>query len=109
MIPAKLAPTPGISALCARALQVTEGAFPAPVLGDTLLDGGDLEPVDVLDPLEVLVLVLDHLMARGKPQTRIVGRRGGIPVDIHLTKNAGTIGERTSGQLPRIRVGSKAL
>ena len=89
MKPAQLPPR--ISTLCARALQVTERTFPAPVLGDTLLDGGDLEPVDVLDPLEDLVVVLDHVMAGGKPQTRAVGRCGGISIDVHLPKNTGTI------------------
>ena len=109
MIPALLSSAPRIGALCARALQVAKRTFPTLVLGDTLLDGGDLEPVHMLLPLQFLVLVLDHVLACGVPQTRVVGSRGGISVDVHLSEDARCVRERVPCQLPPIRVRCKAL
>ena len=109
MIPALLTPAPWIGALCARTLHVTESTFPVPVPVDTLLDGGDLKPVDVILPLQVLVLELDHVLTRGVPHARVVSRRGRVSVDVHLSENAGRIGERPPSHLPPIRIGSEAL
>ena len=107
MIPALFTSATRIGAFSARTLHVAERTFSALVLLNAQLDGGDLEPVEVILPLQVLVLVLDHVLTRGVPHARVVGRRGGVSVDVHLAENAGRIGERSPRQLPSIVVSSK--